>query len=810
MKLFAALSLLLLALTPPYFPQTADEMHAAVRSAADERRYADAISGLDTLEQKHPEIFRANEYDYMKARLQEKAGSASSAAGGYLAVVKRNSPLKPYALFHLASIAKASGNLVLERTYLDEIVAFFPDSLVVDAARNRRARSWFESGNYEQAARAFESLTKGGRAPGTKGDDQITRENKLMLGRSLLLSGNPGAARDTFSGLINGLSNPAQPDDFALAAVAALDKLDVEAGSVETAVPKLADYEHLRRASIYQFNRDFADARPHYAAIIDNHPTSGIVPDAVFQTGRGYVQERNFSESIKWFERVIEQFPDHPAAKDALLQLGNAYSRVGKHREAVKRYQDFINKFPADERLDRAYLNIIDVLRDEGEEVEAHKRSEKVQDIFHGKPPEALALFAETRIDIARSDWNAALAGLDKLLTLPDLGGPNTPGGTSKTEATFLRGFVLEQKRAFADAIDAYLSVPDGRGEYYGWRATERLRALAVGQETKALVEARLGALKAAEGRDADANRRNLQSAIRLTADAGERAKQLESLRKIYALVPAYKKIPEFKLIPLGRPEPRKTIRTAADADPHAALADDLAFLGLFDEAAPELEADQKGAVPPASDLAYTLAVANRRGDRAFKSVVFAESVWRQVPADYQVELIPREAVELLFPTPYVGAFLTHTTSMKVDPRFLLSIVRQESRYRPDVKSYAAARGMMQFISNTSNKIAAELGRADFEQDELYDPATAILFGSRYVSDLFELFPNQPEAVAAAYNGGEDNVKRWVNRSRSDLADRYVPEIAFAQSKDYVLKVMANYRMYRTFYNEKLSSRPPE
>ncbi len=112
---------------------------------------------------------------------------------------------------------------------------------------------------------------------------------------------------------------------------------------------------------------------------------------------------------------------------------------------------------------------------------------------------------------------------------------------------------------------------------------------------------------------------------------------------------------------------------------------------------------------------------------------------------------------------------------------------------------------MMQFISTTSDKIAAELGRTNFEQDELYIPSTAILFGSQYVANLFKLFPDQPEAVAASYNGGEDNMKRWMKRSRSEQADRYVPEIAFSQTKDYVYRVMANYRIYRMFYDERLN-----
>ena len=102
------------------------------------------------------------------------------------------------------------------------------------------------------------------------------------------------------------------------------------------------------------------------------------------------------------------------------------------------------------------------------------------------------------------------------------------------------------------------------------------------------------------------------------------------------------------------------------------------------------------------------------------------------VPADYQIELIPRDQFELLYPAPYTDSLVQYSAPRNVDPRFMLSIMRQESRYRPDVKSYAAARGLMQFISTTANQIAKELGRENFKQDELYNPPTAILFGSQY------------------------------------------------------------------------------
>ncbi len=50
-------------------------------------------------------------------------------------------------------------------------------------------------------------------------------------------------------------------------------------------------------------------------------------------------------------------------------------------------------------------------------------------------------------------------------------------------------------------------------------------------------------------------------------------------------------------------------------------------------------------------------------------------------------------------------------------------------------------------------------------------------------------------------------MKRWLTRSRSSSPDRYVPEIGFSQTKDYVYRVMANYRVYQYLYDERLRPR---
>ena len=840
-RIFLSLSIILISGNFYASAQTREKIMQAV----EQRNYALAVSELENLRKSDQKIFEINNYDYLLARMAEKKGDYAAAMANYQSVAGRSSVLKEYALWHLSQIARSSGNLMLERAFLQEILTFAPESLLISAVKNRRAQSYFESKNYDTAIQllnnrlsAVGSQSKENSTIGaqTKSENAQTRENLVLLAQAYLQSGKTTQARETFAKLITNLPNPAQPDDFALAGAKGLDALEVSAENAGKSAPPLSDYEHLRRAQIYGFNRDFPAARLHYRAIVENHPNSGNVPDAIYQIGRGYVQTGDFAGAINWFERVQQQFPEHPVAKDALSQTASAYSRLNKPREAVSRYQKVIEKYADAENPERAFLNIVDVLRDAGEIGDALNWTLRTQEVFRGKLPEALALFAQARIHIAQRGWKNALSDLEKLQTFADLGGTRVPGGTNKAEIIFLKAVALENLNRYAEAIDVYLSIPDGRGEYYGWRATERLRALANEENVKPLITKKMGELSAnIETRNAEAQRNAAQAVLRLSNSPDIRARMLGIVKKAYTTLPEYQKTPNFKLLEPGRKEVLKAKNEISATNYHQILADELLFLGLYDEGTPELEkADkEKGrkgeeeigksetnqqsvAVsgnenpkskiqnPKSDDFAYTLAVFYRRGDMAHRAVGFAEPLWRNVPADYQIELIPREQIELLYPAPYADSLLKYAPERQIDSRFALSIMRQESRYRADVKSNAAARGLMQFISTTANVIAGELGRENFRQEELYNPPTAILFGSQYLANLFKQFPAQPQAVAASYNGGETNMARWLARSKSDSPDRYVPEIVFSQSKDYVYKVMANYRVYQMFYDENL------
>ena len=774
------------------FPQNSPEIQRRIRNAVETREYSAAITDLTELEKSDPSAFRTNDYDYLLARMAESNGELAKAMASYQQVVDRDSDLRAYALMHLSRIARSTGNLMLERLYLDELLLLSPDSLLASATNYRLARNSFECENYGETIRRLTGGSPQISVSRSAASDAFRRENLALLGDAYLSSGQTERAREIFTNLLNSIFNPAQPDDVAETAANALDRLD---GGSTNKTPAITESEHLQRANIYQFNRDFPAARKHFEAIIADPQGSQDGPNAIFQIGRGLAQRLDFVGAIEWYERVQEQHPDSAAAKDALLQAASAYARVGKPKEAIKRYQKFIEKYSTDEKLDRAYLNIVDILRDQGDDTDALKWTAKTQQAFTGKLPAALALFAEARIYVAREDWQNALNGLEKLTSINELGGATVPGGTNHEEITFLKAFTLEQLKRYAEAIDAYLAIPDGRGAYYGWRATELLKLLSKDETASSFIAQKIGFLSTGlKAKSADARQTNAQAILRLSDSADIRDKALNVLKSAIKTLPKYQTVPNLKL-------PSAPVQPAGAKT----VADKLNFLALYDEAAPEMAASIQSSRSDANS--FSLADYLRRGDRADRGIAFIEPLWRNVPADYPIELIHRDQLVMLYPTPFPEPLLRYSQARKVDPRLMLAIMRQESRFQPDAKSNAAARGLMQFISTTSTQVAGELGRDNLRQDELYYPPTAILFGSQYLGDLLKVFPDQPDAVAASYNGGDDNMKRWLARSRSNLPDRYVPEIEYAQSKDYVYKVMANYRMYQYIYDEQLSLR---
>jgi soluble lytic murein transglycosylase len=161
-------------------------------------------------------------------------------------------------------------------------------------------------------------------------------------------------------------------------------------------------------------------------------------------------------------------------------------------------------------------------------------------------------------------------------------------------------------------------------------------------------------------------------------------------------------------------------------------------------------------------------------------------------------------SVAAAYPAPYRESILRAAKARKLDPRFILALIKQESVFKPTAKSPAGARGLLQLTMDAAVKYGPGAGLRSVSETQLYQPDTSITLGAEYLEYLSGLFPKMLEPVAASYNGGEDNVARWLKRSNHKDPGVFTAEVGFDETKGYVQKVMSNYRVYRELYTPDL------
>jgi len=164
-----------------------------------------------------------------------------------------------------------------------------------------------------------------------------------------------------------------------------------------------------------------------------------------------------------------------------------------------------------------------------------------------------------------------------------------------------------------------------------------------------------------------------------------------------------------------------------------------------------------------------------------------------------------REGEEYLlfsYPLGYWQAIKAASTRYDLDPYLIAALIREESRFDPEAISWAGAIGLMQLMPQTAERISRELDELDLgdvDREALMDVKRNILIGSRYLSRLIKEFSTLPCAIAA-YNAGENAVRRWLDKNRGVEIDEFIEDIPYKETKRYVKKVLKSYWQYRRLY----------
>jgi soluble lytic murein transglycosylase-like protein len=291
---------------------------------------------------------------------------------------------------------------------------------------------------------------------------------------------------------------------------------------------------------------------------------------------------------------------------------------------------------------------------------------------------------------------------------------------------------------------------------------------------------------------DLDAARR-AQTDAALIAPADQEPAELAKLGDIYKKIPAFREVAE-----LPAPEyPRFPLFAGEGAGTPERL-DLLLAMGLFDDAT-DLVQVRYALQPLAQGVARAEAL--RRGQATRASIYAAETVARDdIPDDFVPQLLPHLLRELLYPRYFYDVITREAAKHKADPRLVLSIMREESRFNPRAKSAAAARGLLQFIITTARDVGQAIGLVQVSPEDLYDPKVVIQLGAKYIGDLLGKFERDGYKVAAAYNAGPNQAKLWARMAPAPGDDMFLSSINFDETKDYVRKVLNSYERYGEIY----------
>jgi soluble lytic murein transglycosylase len=148
--------------------------------------------------------------------------------------------------------------------------------------------------------------------------------------------------------------------------------------------------------------------------------------------------------------------------------------------------------------------------------------------------------------------------------------------------------------------------------------------------------------------------------------------------------------------------------------------------------------------------------------------------------------------LDVRFPIAYRKQVMKNAKRQKIEPAWILGILRQESAFRKDARSHAGALGLMQLMPRTG-RMEARLIKSPLRHiRDLLNVDKNILLGSSHLSRLLNKNNGNHVLATASYNAGPNHVKKWLRTKDGQQmpADLWVETIPFKETRRYVRKVM--------------------
>jgi soluble lytic murein transglycosylase len=157
-----------------------------------------------------------------------------------------------------------------------------------------------------------------------------------------------------------------------------------------------------------------------------------------------------------------------------------------------------------------------------------------------------------------------------------------------------------------------------------------------------------------------------------------------------------------------------------------------------------------------------------------------------------------------LYPLAFFDPIRQVSSQQRVNPLLTTSLIRQESKFSPVVKSPVGAIGLMQVIPDTAKFAASKIGLKKYE---LIKPEDNLRLGTWYLKFTHDRVKDNSVLAIAGYNAGPGNVAKWVKQFGTEDLDEFIEQIPFEETQNYVKNVLGNYWNYLRLYNSTVADR---
>jgi len=479
--------------------------------------------------------------------------------------------------------------------------------------------------------------------------------------------------------------------------------------------------------------RQYNMAEDLYKKVIKTSPKAPDIAVVYYKRARSLYYKKEYKEAVNQCEEIIAKFPLSEITIKANYLGGNSLRALGERYLAIDKYEKIIGQYPESYYARQSYLRLAESYF---QLKETEKGISLWRELISRYPNSYESMTSLWNLARYYTNNNADLKALDYYRELSERFSQSRLGD----DALYWKGKILENMGSDEDAKIAYEKL---------------IREYPLSYYTERIIE----------------QRSDISFAWPVYVSKKEDFINLEEFLKKYDKIEGKGQLSLLK----------------------AELFEEISF---YKESIVELKEalnHNSGSIL----LLFKLSDVYKKNKDYNVSLNYCEIIFNYLEDNHQLEELPLELWESLYPLYYEDVIRECALEYEIDPLLVLATIREESRFNAWDESVAGARGLMQIIFSTGEWIAQKINLEEFNDEMLFDPKINIDLGCWYINYLKERFLNDPILIISGYNAGPGTTSKWLKQyDRADL-DNFVENVPYSETREHIKKVTKSYQMYK-------------